>query len=217
MPSIGREQYYAGKSVTFSEKQERSLLKRFRRYAYEYFRHVPTEWETLFLARHHGLPTRLLDWTANPLVALYFAASHESDDLARSAPGGRERKLEVDGTVWAIARRQTDRDSIDVVRRGTVPARRFRYSRGLSSQPVASNHRAIGSFHLARRSVGRPREMRRQTLRGRRVGHSNVCNAGPSPPRTKRTSSSISSESPSTAARSFPTSMAWREACGKRK
>ena len=114
MPSIGRKQYYAGKSVTFSEKQERSLLKRFRRYAYEYFRRVPTEWETLFLARHHGLPTRLLDWTSNPLVALYFAASHESDDLARSAPGGGEKKLEVDGTVWAIAQRQTDRDGIDI-------------------------------------------------------------------------------------------------------
>ena len=121
MPSIGRKQYYAGKSVTFSEKQERSLLKRFRRYAYEYFRRVPTEWETLFLARHHGLPTRLLDWTSNPLVALYFAASHQSDDVARSAPGGGERKLEVDGTVWAIARRETDRDSIDVFAKEPSP------------------------------------------------------------------------------------------------
>lgn len=72
VPSLYR--HPTTKTETDFRKLERDLMARFRQRSIPYHsRDLRDDWEALFFMQHYGVPTRLLDWTENPLVALHFA------------------------------------------------------------------------------------------------------------------------------------------------
>jgi hypothetical protein len=88
VPKLCRLKEAKADSFSSWDDMESFLIERFRREAEAFTSgKLYDEKDWLALAQHHGVPTRLLDWTTNLLIAVYFAVTE---------------MLEKDGCVWAL-------------------------------------------------------------------------------------------------------------------
>lgn len=96
-PSLFRHRHK--REIAELSSLELQLMTRFRQRSIPFHdRSLLDDWDALFFMQHYGVPTRLLDWTENPLMALYFAVMSAPFKAQRSGA----LQFRADAAVWVL-------------------------------------------------------------------------------------------------------------------